>query len=149
MVVVRGGMVEIRTATETDRAQIADLLTQLGYPGTDGFIREKIEQLASHPDGEVAVAVENDAVVGFISLHFIPQLALHGDFARISYLCVDEAARSNGVGQQLLAYAELRARQRGCDRLELHCHSRRERAHAFYYRHGYAESPKYLLKMLK
>lgn len=140
---------EIRTATETDASKIVGLLTQLGYPGTEGFIRDKIRKLANHPDGVVVVAVENGAVVGFISLHFIPQVALPGDFARISYLCVDEAVRSGGIGRQLLSYAELRARQRGCDRLELHCHSRRERAHEFYFRHGYAESPKYLLKMLK
>lgn len=32
---------------------------------------------------------------------------------------------------------------------ELHCHSRRKQAHKFYNRQGYAESPKYLIKMLR
>jgi GNAT superfamily N-acetyltransferase len=139
---------EIRIAIEADAEKIVSLLTQLGYPGTEGFTREKIRELNSHPDGELAVAVESGKVVGFISLHFIPQLALPGDFARISYLCVDESVRSRGVGQQLESYCERRARERGCNRIELHCHSRREQAHRFYFRQGYEESPKYLMKKL-
>jgi GNAT superfamily N-acetyltransferase len=139
---------EIRSATLLDADKIEGLLTQLGYPGTEEFIREKIVQLTSHPDGELAVAVEQGEVVGFISIHFIPQLGLAGSFARISYLCVDETARGRGIGGQLEAYCERRARDRGCDRIELHCHSRRERAHRFYQRQGYEESPKYLMKKL-
>ncbi|MFM2483785.1 hypothetical protein [Celerinatantimonas yamalensis] len=33
-----------------------------------------------------------------ISVHFIPQLALAGDFARISYFCVADTARGRGIG---------------------------------------------------
>jgi GNAT superfamily N-acetyltransferase len=139
---------EIRPATLADAAKIADLLTQLGYPGTEKFIREKILELTGHPDGDLAVAVEEGEVLGFISLHFIPQLGLAGSFARISYLCVDETVRGRGFGRRLEAYCEQRARERGCDRIELHCHSRREQAHRFYRRQGYEESPQYLMKKL-
>jgi GNAT superfamily N-acetyltransferase len=139
---------EIRIATEADAEKIAGLLAQLGYPRSEGFIREKIRELTSHPDGELSVAVDGGKVVGFISLHFIPQLALPGDFARISYLCVDESVRSQGVGQRLESYCERRAREHGCGRIELHCHSRREQAHRFYFRQRYEESPKYLMKKL-
>ena len=139
---------QIRHAQREDADRIADLLTQLGYPGTEGYIREKIEALKRHPDEELAVAVENGEVVGVISLHFIPQLAVPGDFARISYLCIDESVRSRGVGSRLEAWCERLARVRGCDRIELHCHSRREEAHRFYYRQGYEESPKYLMKKI-
>ena len=38
---------------------------------------------------------------GFIGLHFIVQLALPGDFCRITYFCVSEAARGLGVGREL------------------------------------------------
>lgn len=139
---------EIRPATLADAAKLADLLTQLGYPGTEQFIREKILELTGHPDGDLAVAVEEGEVLGFISLHFIPQLGLAGSFARISYLCVDETVRGRGVGGRLETYCEQRARERGCDRIELHCHSRREQAHRFYRRQGYEESPQYLMKKL-
>jgi GNAT superfamily N-acetyltransferase len=140
--------IEIRTPTMSDADKIVDLLTQLGYPGTEGFIREKIRRLTSHPDDDLAVAVAQGQILGFISIHFIPQLGLAGDFARLSYLCVDEGARGKGIGAQLEAYCEQLARNRGCDRIELHCHSRRKRAHKFYHRQGYTESPKYLMKKL-
>jgi GNAT superfamily N-acetyltransferase len=139
---------QIRKATANDADTIADLLAQLGYPGTEGFIREKIEQLNSHLDAELVVAVQDGEVLGFISIHFIPQIALPGAFARISYLCVEERARGRGVGRHLESYCERLARDRNCDRIELHCHEHRKKAHDFYYRQGYEESPKYLMKKL-
>jgi GNAT superfamily N-acetyltransferase len=145
----RGVVMELRIASEADAEKIADLLMQLGYPATEQFVGKKIPELNSHPDEKFVVAVNDGSVLGFISLHFIPQLALPGHFARISYLCVDESVRSKGVGQKLEQYAEQRARERGCDRIELHCHSRRDLAHRFYYRQGYEESPKYLMRLLR
>jgi GNAT superfamily N-acetyltransferase len=139
---------QIRKATMADADRIADLLSQLGYPGTEGFIREKIVQLSIHPDAELVLAIEGNDILGFISIHFIPQIALPGSFARISYLCVDEGARGRGVGRHLASYCEHLATDRDCDRIEVHCHSRRKRAHDFYYRMGYEESPKYLIKKL-
>lgn len=87
-------------------------------------------------------------MLGVLSLHFLPQLALAGDIGRISYFCVDDRARGAGVGRRLLAEGEALAHRRGCDRLEVHCHSRRERAHAFYLREGFVEAPKYFAKLL-
>ncbi|AHB70531.1 hypothetical protein P262_03037 [Cronobacter malonaticus] len=57
-------------------------------------------------------------------------------------------ARSKGIGRLLESEGETLARARGCDRIEVHCHSRRSDAHRFYYRQGYTESPKYLCKSL-
>lgn len=87
-------------------------------------------------------------ILGFLSLYFIPQIALKGDFARISYFAVDGSARSQGIGRLLEAEATRLARERGCDRLEVHCGTQRPRAHEFYGRQGYIESPKYLIKRL-
>jgi GNAT superfamily N-acetyltransferase len=98
---------------------------------------------------ELVVAVNDGSVLGFISLHFIPQLALPGHFARISYLCVDESVRSEGVAKNWNSMRNGEPGSGGGDRIELHCHSRRDRAHQFYYRHGYEESPKYLMKLLR
>jgi GNAT superfamily N-acetyltransferase len=139
---------EIRKATVSDSTRIVDLLNQLGYPGTEQFITKKILQLTGDPDEELLVAAEDGEVLGFISIHFVPQIALPGAFARISYLCVDEKARGRGIGRQLESYCENLARNRNCDRIELHCNYRRKRAHRFYYRQGYEESPKYLMKKL-
>ena len=139
---------EIRKARVADADALTDLLTQLGYPGTQEFVREKIVALNHHPDAELMIAAEDNAVLGFISIHFIPQIALVGDFARISYLCVDEGARGRGIGGLLLSYAERLAAERNCDRIEVHSHYRRARAHEFYERRSFEESPRYLIKMV-
>lgn len=141
-------MIEIKDARLEDAAAIAALLTALDYPGTESFIAAKVALQLQHPDARLLVAVEGNSVLGVMSLHFIPQIALAGDFCRISYLCVDGEARSKGIGALFEQRAEQLARERGCDRIELHCHARRVLAHKFYFRQGYEESPKYLMKML-
>ena len=139
----------IRELKSGDAPQITVLLNQLGYTNTDEFIEEKIATLLKDPNEITLVANEDDQVIAFISIHFIPQIALKGDFARISYFCVDKNHRSSGVGKLLEEYCEKVSITRNCDRIEVHCHSRREKAHAFYYRQGYVESPTYLIKLLK
>lgn len=138
----------IRPAEPQDSFALSALLAELGYPDNEHFIERRLQQLIDHPDEQLLIAEQQNSVLGFLSLHFIPQLALAGDFARISYFCVADGERSKGAGRQLLAAAEALASERGCDRMELHCHERRTKAHGFYAREQYRESPKYLLKIL-
>ena len=144
----------IRSAILEDWEGISRLLTQLEYPGTAGFIRSKLERLLNDPAemllvwAEPAAPAESSTILGFLSLHFIPQIALQGDFARISYFAVDNEARSHGIGRQLEETATRLATERGCVLMEVHCHTRRTRAHEFYARQGWTESPKYLIKKL-
>ncbi len=132
--------------TVADRAVIAVLLDDLGYPVDLAFLTRSIQRQLDHDDAVLLVAEVDQTVVGVISLHFIPQMALPGDFCRISYLCVSPEARVQGIGTALEQRAYELAQERGCDRLEVHSHSRRLAAHRFYARQGYAESPKYLVK---
>ncbi|HFK5518092.1 GNAT family N-acetyltransferase [Elizabethkingia anophelis] len=140
---------KIRAIKESDHEVISKLLGQLGYPDTEKFIQNKIRALLLNPNGYLVIIEDDEQqVFGFISIHIIPQIALEGDFARISYFSVDENYRSMGAGKMLEEYCVQVATERNCDRIELHCHSRREKAHLFYYRQGYEESPKYLMKKL-
>ena len=133
----------IRKACVDDWKGIRMLLDQLEYPGTERFLEERIGRLICHPDEMLLVYEGEEKILGVLSLHFIPQLAVEGDFARISYFAVDGTARSRGIGQEMEEYAARLARERGCELMEVHCHTRRVRAHAFYTRQGYVESPKY------
>jgi GNAT superfamily N-acetyltransferase len=139
---------KVRTVQPDDTPALVALLEELGYPGGEAFVARRVGQLLAHPDALLLVAEADGVVLGTISLHFIAQLALAGDFCRIGYLCVTQRARGLGVGALLEQAAEREARQRGCDRIELHCHARRRDAHRFYARQGYEESPKYLMKRL-
>lgn len=138
----------IRPAQTTDSFALISLLTELGYGGTESLMQNRLQQLVDDPNEVLMVAEERQTVLGFLSLHFIPQLALAGDFARISYFCIAEGERSKGVGQRLLQHAEELARKRGCDRMEVHCHEARIKANQFYAREGYSESPCYRIKSL-
>jgi len=138
----------IRKARISDGNTIITLLDQLGYPQTNFFINEKIERLLECPDAQLLVYELAGQVAAFISLHFIPQIALEGDFARISYFAVDSAYRSQGIGHEMLDFCFELARERKCDRFEVHSHTRRTGAHRFYLREGFEESPKHFFKML-
>lgn len=138
----------IRSAKSEDTQAICDLLKQMGYPQPLALIQEKFEILHNDSNSQILIAEEKGKICGFLSLYFIPQIALQGDFAKICYLCVDEKMRSKGVGHLLVQEAERIAKQRGCDRMELHSGIQRPLAHQFYLREGYVEAPKYFRKAL-
>ncbi|MBB5439465.1 GNAT superfamily N-acetyltransferase [Pedobacter sp. AK017] len=138
----------IRKAKVEDAVMIKNLLEQLDYPTAGTFVADKLAKMLSHTDHELLVYELNNKVVAFISIHFIPQIALAGDFAMISYFAVDATVRSKGIGKTMEAYAEVLARSRNCDRMQLHSSARRVAAHKFYERQGYQESPKYFSKKL-
>ncbi|WP_183562602.1 GNAT family N-acetyltransferase [Mucilaginibacter sp. SP1R1] len=138
----------IRKATLADQPAISNLLDQLGYPGTEIFLLQNMTVMLNQPSSAVLVYELDETVAGFIAIDFIPQLATKGDFARISCFAVDAAARSKGIGNILEEYCTQLANDRNCDRMEVHCHSRRVDAHRFYERQGYEESPKYFRKMI-
>jgi hypothetical protein len=70
---------------------------QLDYPVTEPCIKEKVEILLMDPNEMLVVFEEDKNVIVLISIHFIPQLAVKGDFARISYFAVDKNIRSKGI----------------------------------------------------
>jgi GNAT superfamily N-acetyltransferase len=138
----------VRKAVLADSDAIENLLDQLDYPHTGGFLKEKMEMIFQNPLVFLLVYETDGKVVAFMVLEFLVQLGLKGDIARIGYFSVDHNYRSKGVGREMEQYAEKLARERKCNRIEVHCHERRKDAHRFYYRQGYTESPKYLMKLL-
>ncbi|WP_114940330.1 GNAT family N-acetyltransferase [Mucilaginibacter endophyticus] len=138
----------IRSATLADHSAISSLLTQLGYPGTEDFLPENLEKMLGQASSQVLVYEDEGEVAGFIAIDFLTQLVVKGDFIRISCFSVDENTRGKGIGKALEDYITELGKERNCDRIEVHCHSRRVDAHRFYYRQGYSESPKYLMKSL-
>lgn len=139
----------IRNMEVKDATIVADLLEQMDYPNTEHFLPNRIEQMSQCNREALLVVEDMGQVNAFISVHFIPQIALEGDFARISYFAVDQNIRSKGVGRLVEEHITELANARVCDRIELHSHSRRADAHRFYFRQGYEEVPKYLVKHLK
>lgn len=138
----------IRKAEQKDAVSIQGLLTQLGYPTADGFIAERLEQLAIYPGHYDLVCELNGKVCGFLSFQLIPQISFDGNYLLLSYLVVDDQIRSRGIGKALETYCTEQARMLKCKRILLHSNHTRTAAHRFYLRQGYQEYQKAFVKHL-
>ncbi len=133
------GDLVIREAEAGDAGQIAELLTQLGYPATGGQVSERLDYWRPDPMSLILVAELAGRVAGCLSLHAIPYLERTGRWARIESLVVDESSRGSGAGRSLIAAAEAAARRWGCLAVEVTSARERAGAHAFYQRMGYRD----------
>lgn len=121
-----------------DAESVARLTTQLGYPVDADRQGSRIRDLLADPAGHAAIVAVDATGVAVGWVHAMRQRYLEGDAtAVIMGLVVDEAHRSQGIGERLLAAAEERARAMGCDRMTVRTRVTRTRAHAFYERLGY------------
>ena len=136
----------IRDGEIKDAAAIAALLGELGYPGTEDFAptrsraspRIRTRACWSRKPGTAACRASSACI------------------SSCSWPCraTSAASRISASARRRAAWAWVASlkrrprgwRERGCDRIEVHCHERRVDAHRFYYRQGYEESPKYLMK---
>jgi len=111
-------------------------MEQLGYRVG---VEDIAERIARHgPDREIFVAENDRGVVGWAAV-CIEEGFVEGRLAWIEGFVVDERARSSGVGSLLLDAVEEWARVHRCGAMRVQSNVIRERAHAFYERHGYAK----------
>jgi GNAT superfamily N-acetyltransferase len=128
---------EIRPAQEADCARIAELAGQLSYPSTPEEITQRLTEMNGDMYHAVFVAaLASGEIAGWIAV-FVYRTVEADARAEISGLVVDERYRSQRIGERLLARSEEWARARGCNVIGLRSNIIRERAHAFYERHGY------------
>lgn len=127
----------MRGAARGDADRVAELARQLGYAASAVDVARRLAELADDPHDAALVACDTAGeVVGWIHVQRARAL-LSDPHAEIVALVVDESARGAGIGAQLLARAETWAREHGFDVVRLRSRTTRERAHAFYVRHGY------------
>ncbi|HZY37572.1 MAG TPA: GNAT family N-acetyltransferase [Mucilaginibacter sp.] len=138
----------IRNATYHDAPALKGLLEQLGYTSRISMIVDQIERMFNKEDHQVFVYELRKEVVGFASVHYLPQLAFDGGVMIISYFSVDDAIKDTAIGGELEQYITKQARLKKCERIQVHCLDWRTPAHEFYRRHGYTEYPKYFTKRL-
>ncbi len=89
----------------------------------------------------------DEDVVGVIGI--VHNHNLHDGFVTyIEQVVVDEEYRGLGYGSMLVDFAEKRAREEGCDQVELDVDDGEGQTEEFYLRNGYKISGKYLYKDL-
>ena len=113
----------LRRARLEDAAEIARLMTELGYPVEARAILPRLQALLVHPDHLVTVAAwPNDRLSGVIMAEH-RALLVYGSQVEIMGLSVGADARRMGVGRALVKAVEDWARQFGRqqDRRSLEC----------------------------
>jgi GNAT superfamily N-acetyltransferase len=127
---------EIREARPQDYARIAELAGQLGYPSSPDEIAKRLDGMKRSDEHAVFVAQLGSELAGWLAV-FVYRVVEADARAEISGFVVDEHFRSQRIGMHLLARAERWAREKGCRAIGLRSNVIRDRAHAFYERHGY------------
>lgn len=138
----------IRNANYHDAPTIKTLLETLGYKTTCSIIVNQLEIMFGRDDHHVFVYEIEKEVVGFVSVHYLPELAIDGCLAVITYLSVDETVKDAGIAQALERYVTEQAKSKKCERIQVHCLDWRTPTHHFYMQQGYSEYPKYFTKKL-
>lgn len=90
---------DIREANENDAARIAELLDQIGYPGST---TEEVARAVSHanlPPGRVLVAEKDGRCLGFAAYQIVYFIEDAAPRCRLTAIGVDELARETGVGR--------------------------------------------------
>ena len=130
----------VRDATPEDAKGIAPLLDALGYPADFETIAARLRELsAADPTGRVLVAVDDDQLVGFATLHSTPVLHRATAVGRVTGIAVRPSVQGSGVGRELLRAAEGYFRAHGLERIEVTSGPTRTAAYQFYRRLGYVD----------
>ena len=140
---------EIRKCLETDINDVYDLICQLKEKKLDyNMFKESYQSKIKDKKNYFIVVIEDNNVVGFLSLVIDFQLHHIGKVATVEELIVSSKYRSNGIGRNLLENAINYAKENKCDVIELTSNFSREAAHRFYEKNGFnKESYKFKMKL--
>lgn len=135
-----------RAATPTDLPALVALLANdpLGRsreaPGLplDGRYLAAFEAISADANNELLVCAQHDQLLAMLQLTFIPSLTRLGSWrAQIEGVRVAAGQRGQGLGRQLIEQALQRARQRGCELVQLTTDKQRPEALRFYQQLGF------------
>ena len=140
---------QFREATTADIPTLVQMLADdpLGskrerfeLPLPDSYLTA-FNAIDNDPHNELVIAEDDDQLLGFMQITFIPYLTYQGGWrALIEGVRVNKTVRGQGIGQKLFAYAIERARARGCHVVQLTTDKKRPDALRFYERLGFVAS---------
>jgi GNAT superfamily N-acetyltransferase len=128
----------IREMTAKDAEAINALSKQLGYPLSIEQTLQNINSVLQSKDHTAFVAEFENKVVGWIGaaqaimIEVMPHCEING-------LVIDEHRRGMGIGKLLIDKVKHWAKDKGNDKIGLHCNVKRTEAHLFYQHMGFTE----------
>jgi GNAT superfamily N-acetyltransferase len=131
-------MIAIGYANESDKERLFSLFSQWDDDNHFDYavFSESFDRILSDTGNRILVAREEDAIVGYVQFFPVDELGFR-PFVEIAEFLVAPEVRSRGIGAALLERVEDTARANGIACLKLSSQTFRERAHAFYERHGF------------
>jgi GNAT superfamily N-acetyltransferase len=138
----------IRSAAQSDAAEIARLLTVLGHPTDADALAARWGDWAAEGNAALVALRPDGTLAGVATLHQMRVLHRPRPVGRITALVVDAPLRGQGIGRALVSAAEEVLHRAGCGLLEITSNVRRTEAHAFYERLGYERTSVRLAKVL-
>lgn len=139
-------MILFRQANREDVPAVVALLTDdvLGVGREEADLSlyfEAFDAMVAEGANHLIVGEDSGRVVATYQLIFISGLSLRAARrAQVESVRVASDLRSQGIGADLMADAEARARKVGCRLMQLTTNKTRDRAHAFYQRLGFTPS---------
>lgn len=138
----------IRQAELDDVARVVELCRLLDAADepllTQAAAEARFTELHARPDHRIYVAQIGSEVVGTFALIFVGGLAHTArDAAVVEDVAVAPTHRRVGIGKAMMEFAMQQCARRGCYKLVLSSHLRRDEAHGFYEslgfrKHGYS-----------
>lgn len=129
--------VEIRQAVLADAEEVAQLVSELGYPTSGSQMHRRLETILEDEDYHTLVASKAGQVVGFVGARTGVLYEGDGHYGQIMALAVLPHQRRCGIGRRLLQAAEARIREHGARVFVVTSGHHRSDAHAFYEKCGY------------
>jgi ribosomal protein S18 acetylase RimI-like enzyme len=138
----------IRDAELNDAAQLAVLMSQLGYETNRTEMERRLKSILCNPAYKTFVAIMDGCVCGMIGTLTYPSYEHDDPSGRILAIVTLNVARRRGIGRALIATAEKDFTQRGIRRVALDTRLTREDAHKFYESLGYERNGWQFVKQL-
>jgi GNAT superfamily N-acetyltransferase len=109
-------------------------------PLPDGYF-SAFAAIDADPNNELVVACLNSDVIGVLQMTFIPYLTYQGSWrALIEGVRIDATVQAKGYGTAMFRWAIARARERGCNLVQLTTDKSRVKAKRFYEALGFVAS---------
>ncbi len=94
---------------------------------------KKFEKIKSYPDYKIYVAEYRNKIIGTFALLIMDNIAHRGEPSSIvEDVAVKKEFQGKGIGKEMMKYAMIISRQKGCYKMVLSSHMRRIQAHKFY-----------------
>ncbi|MTI30548.1 GNAT family N-acetyltransferase [Xanthovirga aplysinae] len=116
---------------------ILPLLQQLNPNLTPEILRSRLSEMFTYSHYLCLGLLNEEGVVVGISSGWLTTRIYSGKQLELDNVIVDNKLQSNGVGGKFLELINSRAKQMGCETIELNTYVSNDRSHKFYFKQGY------------